>query len=119
MSNTVQTTKGELKRTAAYSRASVRRKVEETVGGTTIPYKLEDDGTEFLIPHPLFYSDEVKDQLKALEDGDEDGTARVLLGDQYDQFVAEGGEGSEITLLQIAVSQDTRSSLTNGRPTTR
>lgn len=117
MSNTVQTTKGEQNRTAAYSRASVRQKVQETVGGTEIPYFLEEGGTEFHLPHPLFYSDEVKEKLAAIEDNDEDAVAEVLLGDQYARFVAEGGESSEITLLQIAVSQDTRSSLTNGRPT--
>jgi hypothetical protein len=110
--------KSDEKRSAAYTRAGVRKKMEETVGDTTITYAIDDDHV-FSLPHPMFYDKATKAALKPLKDDDEDGIAAVLLGDQWDDFVAAGGDGSEVQMLLLAVQQETRDSIRTGHPTTR
>ncbi|PZE23855.1 hypothetical protein [Curtobacterium sp. MCBD17_028] len=112
------TSNADEKRSAAYTRASVRNKVEETLGSASISYS-PDGEHYFELPHPMLYDKATKAALKPLADDDDEGIARVLLGEQYDAFIEAGGDPDEIGLLQIAVSQDTRASLTAGRPTKR
>jgi hypothetical protein len=112
------TSKADQNRSTAWTRASVKKKLIETVGEPTIEYDPEGDGNVYTFPHPLFYDAATKKALGELKDDDEDGTARVLLGDeQYDKFVAAGGTSDEITRILIITSGETRESLANGTPT--
>lgn len=102
-----------------YSKNAVRQQMIDAVGGTEIIYTVEDaDGKEieFTIPHPLFYPRATKDALKELDDTDEEGVARLVLGDQYDRFVEVGGEDEDISMLMARVQKDSTARI-NGRPT--
>lgn len=113
-------TKTDEKRSAAWSRASVRKKLVETIGDTTVEYDPLEDGDVYTFPHPFFYDKETREKLRELTDDDEEGVARVLLGDeQYERFVEKGGEGDEISKLLILIQGDTRKSLASGTPTRR
>jgi hypothetical protein len=103
------TSKADQKRAAAYTRASVRRKVEEYTGGAEITYFLDDEQTTkpFIFPHPFFYTEEQNKALEDLKDSDTEGRARELLGDaEYERFIAEGGTNEDIQLFLIAVGRD-------------
>lgn len=106
------------KRTNAYNRAAVKKQLEEAVGSSEVTYEVEE-GQEFLIPHPFFFSKELKAELEELDDDDEEGIAKALLGDQWDDFVAAGGEADEITQLMVVLQLDLKDSLGSGRPTRR
>lgn len=108
----------EQNRANAYSRASVKKKMHETIGDDTIVYKIDDDNV-FHLPHPFFYDADTKAALKPLKEDDEQGIAKVLLGDQYDRFIDAGGTDGEITLLRVNLQLDTQDSLKNGTPTQR
>lgn len=105
------------KRSNAYNRATVKKQLEETIGSSDVPYEVE--GKEFLIPHPLFWSKDLKAEIEALDDDDEEGIAQAILGDQWDAFVAAGGEAEEIGQLLIVLQLNTKDSLASGRPTRR
>jgi len=111
------TSNADQNRASAYSRASVRRKLVETVGTDTISYDLNDDGQHvFEVQHPFFRSEEQAEALDNLDDSDEDGIARVVLGSRYDEFIENGGRPSELTMLFLQVQLDMRDSF-KGRPT--
>lgn len=111
-SSPVTTQRGEQKRRARYTRTVVRAKVSEAVGGDVFDYS-PDDEHYFEVPHPLLYSEATRKALKAAGDDDK-AQAKAILGDQYDAFVEAGGYPEELTLLQIAISTDTRKRLANG-----
>lgn len=98
------TSKADQNRKNAYTRASVRAKVEEAAGGSSvILYALDDKSAPFEFPHPYFYTKELR---AALEDEDVN-EGEVLLGEQeYARFLAEGGTDDEISLFTIAVGRD-------------
>jgi len=137
------TTHTDAKRNAAYTRASLRRKMEETVGQASVPLTFEadesDDGAqhEFHVPHPFYYDSATTKALsenESLEDGevpegwdeefdgpytDEAHRAKVLLGHQWHEFRVAGGEPNEITHVTILASRDARDNLADGTPTRR
>lgn len=92
----------------------IRQKIAESVGGAEVWFATED-GTPFWVDQPALRPAEVSDQLKDLDD--EDDIARVVLGDQWDDFVAHGGRGSDLGIVMIAASIGFRDFLANGRPT--
>jgi len=102
-----------------YNKNAIRQQMIEAVGGTDILYTVDTaDGKEieFTIPHPLFYDRATKDALKELADDDEEGVARLCLGDQYDKFIEAGGEDEDISMLMARVQKDSSARI-NGRPT--
>lgn len=119
------------KLTARYSRASNKKKLEEVIGDTVIPFDLDDDGVHvFPIEHPFFRSDETKEKLDALENSDEEGVAMAVLnwkdpeGTQpedstYRKFIDAGGRDDDISELLVRLSIETNQSIQAGRPTNR
>jgi hypothetical protein len=88
-----------------YKLSEVKTQMEETVGGATVEFET-DDGSVFTIEHPMFRSAETDAALKPLSDSDVEGVARVVLGDQWDQFVKVGGSASDVNLLMTAVGMN-------------
>lgn len=108
------------KRSNRYTRATVSSKLHETLGEDSVEYYLDEDGQPFHVPHPFFYDRATKDALKELPNDDEEGRARVILGDeQFDRFVAEGGEFDEISKLNVNIQLDASAILSGGGPTKR
>lgn len=99
-----------------FTRDQVRSQVADAVGGDEILYRLEADSEPFRLEHPMFRSKDTEAALEPLEDDDADGIAQVLLGEQYDRFIAEGGEPEEISRLMFAVGLKMRDAV-SGRPT--
>lgn len=111
------TSNADQNRSKAYSRASVRRKLVETVGTDQIVFDLNEDGEHvFTLEHPFFRSTEQKDALKPLDDSDEEGIAQVVLGEDFDRFIQAGGRPDDLTMLFAQVQLDMRDSF-RGRPT--
>lgn len=113
------TSKADEKRSNAYTRASVRKKVEEYAGGDSIEYDLTEEGGKkidpFFFPHPFFYDSETKKAIREADDDDDEAQGRILLGDaEFDRFIAEGGTPDEIGLFMIAVSRDIQNRPTKG-----
>lgn len=64
------------------------------------------DGTAFLIEHPMFRSKETKAALKDLEDGDSEGIAAAVLGDQYDAFIEHDGDPDDLQFIFMEMQKD-------------
>lgn len=81
-----------------YRLEEVRPAYEEAVG--TEEGRVDFDGTDgksYSFPHPLFMSDE---QQEALDDASSKyEIAEVLLGDQYEEFVAGGNSLDDLGML--------------------
>ena len=110
------TSQGEKNRRTSYTLAQARKKVEDSVGGDRIEIFVEEGGEPFSIPHPYFYDKATKDALQDLagqKDPDEDAQTRILLGEQYDRFVAAGGTTEQFNFVMIAVGQDLKESQGN------
>jgi hypothetical protein len=113
------TSQADKNRRNAYSRSSVKKKMREVLGEDVIVYDLEVEGVEpFHIEHPFFRTQETKDALEPLENDDEEGIVRVLLGDDYDRFIEAGGTDDEISQLMVNVQLETNDSL-QGKATRR
>jgi hypothetical protein len=113
------TSQAEKNRRNAYSRSSVKAKMRETIGEDVVVYDLEEEGVEpFRIEHPFFRSQETKDALEPLEDDDEEGIVRVVLGDDYERFIEAGGTHDEISQLMVNIQLETNDAL-RGKATRR
>ena len=101
---------------ARYKLSAVKRSYEEAVGGSEIEIET-DDGKVFAIPHPLFTSDDLAREVDAAEgDG---AKARVLLGDQWDDYVKSGGDANGLMLVYLAARTEMQDTITKHRPTKR
>lgn len=92
-----------------FSREEVREQAADAVGGDQIVYRLTDKSDAFLFEHPLFRDPDVQAELDDLDDDDLEGIERVLLGGQWDRFIAEGGKVGEINRLMMVVSMKSAS----------
>ncbi|MFE5159640.1 hypothetical protein ACFRNT_14190 [Streptomyces sp. NPDC056697] len=98
-----------------YVLSQVRAQYAEAVGGEDIEF--EGPGGEiYQMPHPLFADTAWK---QAVDDAEDDAElARAMLGEeQYDKYVAAGGDATDVVLLRMAVMEDMQGQLKSGRPT--
>jgi hypothetical protein len=63
----------------------------------------------------MFYTDELQDELRALEDEDTKAIAETLLGDQWDEFVEHGGAPSDVMQVMAVVQRQMQDTLPDGR----
>ena len=90
-----------------YRIAEARKQMADKLGGDRVEIET-DDGSVFEIEHPMFRSKAEKAALKPLEDDDSEGIARVVLGDQFDDFVAHGGDPEDLLFVFMALSAATQ-----------
>jgi hypothetical protein len=100
-----------------YRLETVRRSYAEAVGGEAVEFEVgpEDAPTVFTFPHPIFTPDDMQRELNAAQ-GDDAG-ARILLGDQYGQFIAAGGDVTSLMLLYVGIRAEAQDKVTKVRPT--
>lgn len=96
-----------------YRLEAVRSSYAEAVGGETVEIETAD-GKVYTFPHPLFTDDETSKAIDAAE-GDA-GKARVLLGDQWTEFVKSGGDANGAMLVYLAVRSDMQDTMGKHRP---
>ncbi|MBQ1122647.1 hypothetical protein [Streptomyces sp. B15] len=99
---------------ARYKLSAVKASYADAVGGNQVEVET-DDGKVFTFPHPLFTEDDTARQIDAAE-GDE-GKARVLLGDQWSDFVKSGGDANGLMLVYVAARSEMQDTLGRHRPT--
>jgi hypothetical protein len=75
----------------------------------------DDDPKVFSFPHPVFTPDEMQRELNKA-DGDE-ASARILLGEQFDEFVAAGGDVNSLALLYVGIRNEAQDKVVKVRPT--
>lgn len=109
---------------AKYNLQAVKAKYLES--HPTIPEYIEftldggKDATVFRIHSPLFQTNKEKRAFaKAQESGDEFELAKALLGDQWADFDAQGGQVSDLILLMNQVGADMTETDDEGNPTRR
>ncbi|MFJ9979702.1 hypothetical protein [Streptomyces cyaneofuscatus] len=102
---------------ARYRLETVRRSYVEAVGGERVEFEVgpEDDPAVFSFPHPMFTPDDVQQELNDAK-GDEVG-ARVLLGDQFGEFLAAGGDVNSVMLLYVGIRNEAQDKVAKVRPT--
>lgn len=105
-----------VKKRNAYKVSQVREQMKEAVGSDRLELEL-DDGSVVHPPHPLFYSAELKAELKLVDDDDTEGIARCLLGDEYDAWESAGNTPEDYQLVLLQVQKDTTTNLNGRRPT--
>lgn len=98
-----------------YRLESVKRSYAEAVGGERVEFEVGPENKVFSFPHPIFAEDDEQRELDAAE-GDK-GKARVLLGDQFDDFIKAGGDANGLMLLYVAVRAEAQDTVTKHRPT--
>lgn len=86
---------------ARYRLATLRQNAAARLGGDAIDFEAPD-GTEFSIPAPGFWDDDVKICISA---GDDVGMARALLGDRYEDFRRSGGRADDLGLIFRAYAE--------------
>lgn len=102
-----------------YKVAEAKQQMVDKIGTDKVEFELED-GTVYELPHPLFYSSDIKKALKPLDDDDTEGVFRVLMGDdQFDEFVAHGGDPEDLQFVMMQVSEDTTATLAGRKRPTR
>jgi hypothetical protein len=108
-----------------YDMSEVRRQMIEAVGSDTVAWRL-DDGTVLHFEHPLFRSGKTKKALRVYgkqdaDDQDEDEFAKIVLGDDYEDFILHDGDPGDLQLTLLQIQRDTTDMLTGkkqkGRPT--
>jgi hypothetical protein len=100
-----------------YKLSQAKQQMEDAVGGSDIEIEL-DNGETVSIPHPLFYSKDVKADLKDVADDDAEGIAKVLLGDDFDKYVEAGEDPEDLQWILLQAQQDAQATLAGRtRPT--
>lgn len=100
---------------AEYDLEAILRQREEAVGGREITFRWK--GEVFTMPHPAFLSDELADEVDAVQN-DSAELAIVMMGaEQYERFRALDGQGTYIGALFQAVAAATTDVDGEGRPT--
>jgi hypothetical protein len=102
---------------ARYRLETVRRSYVDAVGGDRVEFEVgpEDDPRVFSFPHPLFTPDDMQQELNEAK-GDEGG-ARILLGDQFQEFVDAGGDANSLMLLYVGIRAESQDKVQKVRPT--
>lgn len=99
-----------------YVLESVRRSYAEALDVPDERVEFEvGDGKVFHVPHPIFMPSAMQKELNASE-GDEAG-ARILLGDQWQEFIDAGGDATSLILLYTAVRAESQDTVQKHRPT--
>ncbi|MEV6836767.1 hypothetical protein AB0N17_20045 [Streptomyces sp. NPDC051133] len=100
-----------------YRLESVKRSYVDAVGGERVEFEVGPDEAPqvFSFPHPIFTPDELQEQLNDAK-GDQAG-ARILLGDQYDEFIAAGGDVNSLMLLYVGIRNEAQDKVSKVRPT--
>lgn len=99
-----------------YKLSAVKASYAEAVGGEQIEVET-DDGKVWTFPHPLFTDDDTAREIDAAEgDG---ARARILLGDQWNDFVKSGGDANGLMLVYVAARSEMQDTVTKHRPTKR
>jgi hypothetical protein len=100
-----------------YRLETVKRSYVEAVGGERVEFEFgpEDDPRVFSIPHPIFTPDDMQRELNKAE-GDE-ASCRILLGDQFDEFIAVGGDVNSLALLYVGIRNEAQDKVGKVRPT--
>lgn len=100
-----------------YRLETVKRSYVDAVGGERVEFEVgpEDAPQVFSFPHPIFTPDAMQRDLNDAQ-GDEAG-ARILLGDQYDEFIAAGGEVNSVMLLYVGIRNEAQDKVQKVRPT--
>ncbi|MEW1867046.1 hypothetical protein AB0420_02410 [Streptomyces caelestis] len=100
-----------------YRLETVKRSYVDAVGGERVEFEFgpEDDPRVFSFPHPVFTPDDMQREL-AKADGD-DASCRILLGDQYDEFIAAGGDVNSVALLYVGLRNEAQDTVSKVRPT--
>lgn len=100
-----------------YRLETVKRSYVDAVGGERVEFEVgpEDDPQVFSFPHPIFSPDGMQQDLADAK-GDEAG-ARILLGDQYNEFVAAGGDVNSLMLLYVGIRNEAQDRVSKVRPT--
>lgn len=102
-----------------YKVAEAKQQMRDKVGGDKVTLVTDADH-EVEIEHPMFRSKETKAALKPLADDDDEGIARVVLGDKgYDTWVADGHDASELEFIFRAINADTQDALAGRKRPTR
>lgn len=101
-----------------YKLAEVRPAYEEAVGSDGGVVEFEGtDGKTYTFPHPLFMDD---DQQEAMDDASTKyEISEVLLGDQYEDFVAAGNSLDDLGMLFGMVSREAQEKAQKVRLTRR
>lgn len=102
-----------------YRLETVKRQYADAVGSPDgrVEFEVgpEDKPAVFSFPHPLFTPDEMQQKLnEAKGDGE---SARILLGDQLDDFLAAGGDVNSVALLYMGLRTETQDHVQKVRPT--
>ncbi|MGW7248817.1 hypothetical protein [Streptomyces decoyicus] len=101
---------------ARFKLSAVKASYVEAVGGELVEVET-DDGKVWTFPHPLFTGDELAKEIDAAEgDG---AKARVLLGEQWADFVKSGGDANSLMLVFVAARSEMQDTLNKHRPTKR
>lgn len=100
-----------------YRLETVKASYVEAVGGERVEFEVgpEDAPQVFSFPHPIFTPDDVQQDLNEAK-GDDAG-ARILLGDQYGEFVAAGGDVNSVMLLYVGIRNEAQDKVQKVRPT--
>lgn len=100
-----------------YRLETVRRSYVEAVGGERVEFEVgpEDNPSVFSFPHPIFTPDAMQKEINAAE-GDE-ASARILLGDQYAEFIEAGGDANSVALLYVGIRNAAQDTVGKVRPT--
>ncbi|MGW2742376.1 hypothetical protein [Streptomyces sp. NPDC001450] len=100
-----------------YRLETVRRSYVEAVDGERVEFEVgpEDAPAVFSFPHPIFTPDDLQEQLNEAK-GDQAG-ARILLGDQYPEFIAAGGDVNSLMLLYVGIRNEAQDKVSKVRPT--
>lgn len=101
---------------ARFKLSAVKASYAEAVGGELVEVET-DDGKVWTFPHPLFTPDDLAKEIDAAE-GDE-ARARILLGDQWGEFIKSGGDANGLMLVYVAARSEMQDTLTKHRPTKR
>jgi len=84
-----------------YKVAEVRQQLIDAVGGDEVEIELPD-GVVVTIPHPLFFSKALKDELKPLDEEDSEALARVLLSPADFTTWEESGQDFDDLVLVLS-----------------
>jgi hypothetical protein len=100
-----------------YRLETVRRSYVDAVGGERVEFEVgpEDAPQVFSFPHPIFTPDDMQRELNTAQ-GDEAG-ARILLGDQFGEFIAAGGDVNSVMLLYVGIRNEAQDQVSKVRPT--
>ncbi|KFF31646.1 hypothetical protein [Bifidobacterium bombi] len=104
-----------------YSLHAIRQKYKETHPGVTdtidFTVKDEEKARVYHIEHPLLQSNRTKEAVTAAKTDID--MAKAVLGDQWNDFIADGGQVADVMLLMNEIGEQMESTTPDGVPTQR